>query len=149
MAPKRLLGMARQRFRKAGQQAWSSLDQQHACLLRIDGAEVGRERLVRQFDHGAGHLDPGRPAADDDDGEEPFALARIGFHLRALEGEQQTAADLRGVVDRLQAGRMGGPVIISKIAVGRSGREHQNVIGNVAAAHDDAFAHTIDAGDRA
>ena len=141
--------MPRQRLRKAWQQAWPGLDQQHARLLGINGAEVGRERLARQFDDGAGHFDPGRPAADDDDGEEPFALARIGFHLRAFEGEQQTAADLRGVIDRLQAGRISGPAIIAEIAMGRSGREHENVIGNVAVPHDDAFAHTIDAGDRA
>ena len=63
-ASKRLLGMARQRLWKARQQAWSGLDQQHVRLLRSNSPEVGRERLARKFDNGAGHLDPGRPAAD-------------------------------------------------------------------------------------
>jgi hypothetical protein len=148
-APKRLLGMARQRLWKALQQARSCLDQQQVRLFRINGAEIGCQRLARQFNNGASHLDPSRPATDDDDGEEPFALARIGLHLRALEGEQQTSAHLRGVVDRLQAGRMGGPAVMAEIAMGRPGREHQNVIGNVAVRHDYAFAHTVDTSHRA
>ena len=88
-----------------------------------------------------------RSAPTDHDGEKLFALARIGFHLGSLESEQQTAADFGGIVDRRQAGRMGGPVVVAEIAMARPGREHQNVIGNVSAINDDVLSITIDACD--
>jgi hypothetical protein len=93
---------------------------------------------AHQFDDGTGYLDPDRPAADDG-GEEPFAL----------EGEQHTAADLRGFIDRLQVGRIRDPVAIAEIAILSPGREYRNVIGDIASAHEDVFARTIGAGDRA
>ena len=116
-------------------------------LLRIDGAEVSCQRLACQFGDGPGHLDPGRPAADDHDGEEPLALVRIGFHLGEFEGEQQTAADFSGVVDRFQAGRMGGPAVVAEVAMACPGREHQEVIADVLAVHDDVFVCAINGRD--
>ena len=38
---------------------------------------------------------------------------------------------------------------MAEIAMGRVGREHQNVIGDVEVGQDEAFANTIDASDRA
>ena len=126
--------VAGQRLWKPRKQPGAGLDQHHMGLLGIDGAEVGGKRLAREFRHGSRHLHPGRPTADDNDAQEPAALLGVALKLGALESQEQTAADLRCVVDRLQARRMGGPVVVAEIAVGRPGREHENVVADPAIA---------------
>ncbi len=91
------------------------------------GPEVGRERLACRC-----------PAQ---------SMKPMVVSASPIEGEQQTAADFGSVVDRLQAGRMGGPAVVAEVAMAGPGREHQNVIGNVSAVHDDVFALTINACD--
>jgi len=44
---------------------------------------------TRDFGDGAGHFHAGGAAADNDEGEEPFALGVVFDHLRPLEGEQE------------------------------------------------------------
>ena len=61
------------------------------------------ERALGELGDGAGHLDAGRAAADDDEGQQARALGGVGLGLGALEGEQDAAAQLGRVVDRLQA----------------------------------------------
>ena len=50
-----------------------ALEQEHARLARIDAAEVARQRVEGDLADGAGELDAGGAAADDDEGE-PLAL---------------------------------------------------------------------------
>ena len=139
----------RQRGLERREQARRRLDQDDARAARIDGAEVLGERAVRQLRDGAGHLDAGRAAADDDEIQQPRALGGIGLGLGLLEGEQDAAAHVGRVVDGLEAGRGRGPVVMAEIGVLRAGREDQVVEGDAAAFGDHLAPRGVDAGDLA
>ena len=91
------------------------------------------DRLARQLGDGAGELDAGRPAADDDEGQQLAAQDRILADLRLLEGGEDAGADLGGVADRLQAGRRILPVVMAEIGMARAGRDDEVVVGDAAA----------------
>ena len=91
------------------------------------------DRLARQLDDGAGELDAGRPAADDDEGEQLAAQLRVLADLGLLEGRQDAGADLGGVADRLQAGRRLLPFVMAEIGVPGAGGDDQIVVGDAAA----------------
>ena len=55
-----------------------------------------------------------------------WRLGRLGV----LEGGQDAAADVGGVVDLLQAGRDALPVVVAEIGVPRAGRQDQVVVGH-------------------
>ena len=134
-----------QHRRKGRQHARPGLDQDDARLARIDVAEVVAQRHARQLGDGAGHLDAGRAAADHDEGEEAAAgLVALG-RLGVLERRQDAAADVRGVVDLLQAGRHALPFVVAEIGVPRAGREHQRVVGQGAIVERDRAALLVDA----
>jgi hypothetical protein len=88
-------------------QSWSGFDQNNAGTAWIDGAKIRRQRALRQFSDGAGHLHAGRAAADHHEVQKstPFICIRLGFGT--LEGEQDAAAQVGGIIDRLQAWRVG------------------------------------------
>ena len=73
--------------------------------VRRDAIELVAQRLAGDLGNRAGHLDPGRPAADHHEGEQIALAAGIGLGLGALEGQQHPAADRHRVVERLQPGR--------------------------------------------
>src|ERR1700694_5995000 len=56
----------------------SGLNQHDARLVGIDMAEVGRQRVLRQFGNGAGEFDAGWAGADNDEGQKCRAPLRIG-----------------------------------------------------------------------
>ena len=62
------------------------------------------------------------------------ALRRVGLALGALEGQQQAAADLGGVLDRLQAGSELLPLVVAEIVVRGAGGDDQRVVGHLAVA---------------
>ena len=126
------------------EQARRRLDQDDARGARIDRAEVRRQRAVRELRDGAGHLDAGRPAADDDEIQQPRALVRILLGLGLLEGEQDAAANVGRVIDGLQPGRGGGPVVVTEIGVLRAGREDQVVERDAAAFGDHHALRDVD-----
>ena len=66
----RTLRVGRQVFGKARQHARTGLDQHDARLVRVDVAEVRRQRVARQLGDGAGEFDAGRAGADDDEGQQ-------------------------------------------------------------------------------
>ncbi len=80
-------------------------------------AEIRRQRALGELRDRARHFDAGRPAADDHEVEQPPALGRIRFGLRLLERQQDAAAQIGGVVDRLEPGRVRGPVVVTEIGV--------------------------------
>ena len=135
----RVLRGFRQRGIERREQARRRLDQNDARAARIDRAEILRQRAIRQLRDGAGHFDAGRAAADDHEIQQPRALGRIGLGFGLFEGEQDAAADISRVVDRLQAGRERRPVVVTEIGVLRAGREDQ-IVERDAAAFGDDFA---------
>ena len=96
--------------------------------MRGNFAKVGGERVPRQFGYGTGQLSARRPRTDYDEGQERFATLRIALHLRPLEGRQDAASQMMGVVDRFQSGRVCGPVVLAEIAVLCASREDQIVV---------------------
>ena len=93
--------------------------------LRVSMLRNSRgQRVLRQFDDGAGQLDAGRPAADDDEGQQR-PRSRIGLALRAFEGEQHAAPNRGRVLQRLQARRQRLPFVMAEIGVARAGGEHE------------------------
>ena len=74
----------------------------------------------------------------------------IGFALGALEGQENAAADRRGVLERLEAGREPLPFVMAEIGVPRAGRHHQRVeFDRVAVLQQNLARGVIDADDRA
>jgi hypothetical protein len=84
--------------------------------------------VAGELDRRAGQLDAGRAGADHDEGEQAAPLGLVGGDLGALEGEQQAAADLGRVLDRLEAGRDGRPFVVAEVGVRGARGEHQRVI---------------------
>ena len=78
----------RQRRPKGRQQPVARLDQDDARRRGIDVAEIRRQRLAGQLGDGAGHLDAGRSAADDDEIQQPPALLSVGLGLGLLERDE-------------------------------------------------------------
>ena len=60
-----LAGVALALRAERGQQVRRLLDQDHPGAVHVEVVEVLAQHLVDQLGHGAGHLDAGRPAADD------------------------------------------------------------------------------------
>ena len=91
------------------------------------------QRLARELGDRAGELDAGRPAADDHEGQQRCALGRVGRALGLLERQQDAAADVDRVLDRLQARRERLPLVVAEIGVARAGGDDQVVVGDRAA----------------
>ena len=101
--------------------------------MGVDVAEVGRQRVLRQFGDGAGKLDPGRAGADDDKSQQRGAALRVGLALGPFECDQDAASNGGGVLQRFQPRRERLPFVMAEIGVARAGGEHQRVIGQRAA----------------
>src|SRR5690349_892615 len=97
------------------------MDEHDARAARIDVAEIGSERLARQFGDGTGELDAGRAAADDRESQKRTPLGRIGCHLRLLERQEDPAADRRRVLDLLESWRCPFPIVVAEVSVPRAG----------------------------
>ena len=106
------------------------VEQDHARLARVDRPEVALERAVGELGDLAGHLDPGRAGADDDEGQVVVdVVASVGAELGHLEGSEDPAAELERVVDRLHAGRVLGEVVVAEVGLGGARGDHQRVVG--------------------
>ena len=91
----------RELVRERGHHARSGLDEDDAGGFRIDVAEIFCQALARHLGDGTGHLDAGRAAAHDHEGEQPAALTFIRGKLRAFEGDEDAPANARCVLDAL------------------------------------------------
>ena len=76
-----VLGLVAQLSRVGGQEPRSALEQHHRGLAGIDVAEVAPQRVAPDLGDRARHLDAGRPAAHDDEGEVGVAAHRVGLPL--------------------------------------------------------------------
>ena len=116
---------------EAGQHPRASLDQQDVRGVRIDVAKVAGQCRVGEFDERSGHLDAGRPGADQDKGQQAPAYLGVRHVFCFFEGEQHAAADQCGVVDRFEARGQSRPVVMAEIGVLRPGREDQIIVALV------------------
>ena len=109
-ALERRLGFGREIRRISGEHARAAVEQQHAALGGIDVAKVVAHVELCDVADGAGELDAGGAAADDDEveGRVPALLEHLA--LGQLEGQQHAAANLDGVFDGLEARREAAPI---------------------------------------
>ena len=96
-------------------------------------AKIVRQGDARHFRQGARHFHAHGPRADQDKREQLAYFVRIRVVERrkllgALEGQQDLAANQVGVVQRFEARRRAPPVLVTKVIVLNSGREHEEVV---------------------
>ncbi len=111
-----------------GQDAIERLDQQDDRLLRADGTEVPAQRVVGDLADRSGQLDPGRATTDDDEGHPFRAAHRVRLALRGLEGDEDPAADLDRVIDRLETRRERRPGIVTEVGEAGAGGDDERVV---------------------
>ena len=141
-------GVGRQPFGEGAQQAVAGLDQDDARALGVDVAEVGGQRLVRQFGDGPGHFHTGRPAADDHEVQVAALFVRMAGDLGALEGDQDALAHLGGVDDALQPRGEGRPGVLAEIAVlGTGGQDQEVIVDRAGGIREHLPGPRVDAGD--
>src|SRR5439155_22540906 len=103
------------------------LDEDDARRARVDIAEFSAS-LSRDLGERPGKLDTGRPAANEDERQQPLVPRRVSFALRILEGQADATPDRQRVLERLQAGRIRLPVVVAEIGVTGAGRDDQVVV---------------------
>jgi hypothetical protein len=91
-------------------------------------AKVAGHALVREFGKRAGKLDPGGPAANDDEGQQAGAQVRIGRRLGLLKRQEDATSDSGRVADLLQTRRERRPLVVAEIGVPRPSRDDQIVV---------------------
>ncbi len=79
-----------------------------------------RQGLPRDLGQRAGQLDAGGAGADDHEGHPGPPPRIVGLALGDLEGHQDPLPDAQGVFQRLESGRMLGPVVVAEIGMGRA-----------------------------
>src|SRR5262249_7090487 len=71
------------------------------------------------------------PAAHADERHPAFALVVVRLGLGGLEGDEDAASHLERVLDRLEARREGGPLVVPEVRVPGTGRDDQRVVGDL------------------
>jgi hypothetical protein len=128
----RLQGLERPRGelrRERGQHALAGLEQQHARLRRVDGAEVA-PRVARDLGDLPGHLDTGGAGADDHERQQPRALVVGLGHLGGLERLEHLRPDVQRALQRLELGRVLLPFRVAEVVVLGAAADHQRVVGD-------------------
>ena len=98
------------------------------ALAGIDSAEVAPQCVPRQFGDLAGHLDTGRPGADDDESEPGVACLGARLALGGLEGGEQPATHRERTLERLDLGGVHPPVVMAEVRVVRAAGDDQRVV---------------------
>ena len=105
------------------------VDEHDAGGAGVDRAEVLVERAVRELGDLAGHLHAGRAGADDHEGQQVVDVVAAGRpELGHLEGAEDPAAQLEGVVDALHAGGELGEVVVAEVGLAGAGGDQQRVV---------------------
>ena len=84
--------------------------------------------MARDFGQGSGEFNPGRTASDDHKLQRRSVPFLRTLSLRQFKGQQDAAADLQRVFDRLQARRQRLPFVVTEIGVGGARGDDQKVI---------------------
>ena len=124
-----LLGrLAGQLVAEGGQRLLATVEQDHPHRRRVEGAELAPQAARRQLPNLAGELHPGRSGPDDRDGQPSLPLGRVIGHLGHLEGAEDPAPQLHGVVDGLHAGRVEGELVVTEVRLVDTGGHDQAVV---------------------
>ena len=127
-APSRLL---LQGGREARQHRGAGLQQQHARALGVNGAKVPAQSAVQELGQSARELDAGGAAADHDEREQLLLAPRIRLSLGTLQGHEQAPAEVERILQRLEPGCKGGPLVMPEVGGLCAGRNDQVVVGQL------------------
>src|SRR5439155_19638600 len=119
----------------------------HPNLVYVEVAIVLAKHQPDQFGGGPGHLDAGRPAPDDDEGEHRPALLRVVRPARSLELGQDVVADGQALVEVLQAKRMLRQRRVAEVVALRARREYEVVISDRTVVGDELVSIQVDSRD--
>ena len=92
-------------------------------------AKLPLESVAGDFRERTGQLHAGGACPDDEEREPFHLLGRIGRSLGALERRENARPDAKGVLQRLQAGRVWRPLIVTEVRMRASRRDDQEVVG--------------------
>ena len=102
---------------------------------------------ARELGDRPGQFDPSGAATDDDEAEQALPLGLVVRAFGPLEGGENPAANCGRVVDLLEPGREGLPVVLAEIAVPRARCQHEIVVADAMLAEQHFLARRIDARD--
>ena len=128
-----LLGLLAERGRVGRQDALAALDQDDDRLAGIDAPEITPEHVTLDLGQRAGELDARGPATHDHEVEIRLPRHRVGLHLGELEGEQDAPPHLERILDGLEPGREGRPVVAPEIGVVGPRGDDEPVVGECGA----------------
>ncbi len=97
------------------------------CLARVDAPEVAVEACARQLGDLPGDLDTRRSASHDDEGHPGTAGFGVILGLGHLEGPEDAATQLEGVVDRLHSWCEARELVVTEVGLPCSGGDDQAV----------------------
>ena len=144
--PDQLLpGLLREVVLVRGEDPGRPFEEDDLRLLGVDMAEVAGQRVPGDLGERPGELHPGRPGADDDEPEPGGPTGRVGLALGGLEGEEDAAADVEGVLDALQAGGESRPVVAAEVGMRCARGDDQVVVGQDAVGQQDGLRRHVDA----
>ena len=114
---------------EGGQHVGGGVEQDDAGGGGVDAAEVAAQGAAGELGDLPGHLHAGGAGADDDEGQQPVDLGLVLGELGQLEGAEDAAAQLEGVVDALHAGGELGEPVVAEVGLPGAGGDDQLVVG--------------------
>jgi len=139
-----ILGFSGQILGVRCQNPRAALQQEDAGAGGVDGAKFIGQCMMGDLGESACQFDSGGSASDDYEVEREVGSAVGLLALCQLEGEQDSAADLKGVLDRLETGGERLPFGVTKVSVRSSGGYDQVVIRKYCLIRNDAACFEIE-----
>ena len=123
-----------------------ALNQNHPRSFRVNTAEIMGKGVPGDLRYSTCKLHASRPAADDDEGQEPALDGPITFSFGTFKSDQDLLPHFDGVFHRLEAGRVGRPFVVAEIRGLRTGRKNQVVVADFTVGELDDFALHVHGG---
>jgi hypothetical protein len=131
--------LARELLTEGRHQAVAGVEEDHSGLGGVDAAEVAPQ-VVGGEGELPGDLHAGGPATDDHERQPLGTLSRVVRALGLLEGPVEPAAQIIGLVQRLQAAGHVLPLVVAEVRGPRATGHDQAVVAQAVAAVEDQLA---------